>query len=142
MRASGRSHPVGRLPSIVTSSFPFGKGRLTVANDAAMRKERARLARFGYKPARTCIPKELQRLPVWLLFGDGKCPLYADGSPRRDELESPADRERLVSFDEAAALLTRVRITRGFGCGTLKVSQHEHRCLRRRCGHSVRHRYR
>jgi hypothetical protein len=78
----------------------------------------SRLVRFGSKRARKSVPDFLRSLLTWLLWrlDDGrKCPLYADGTPRRGKLDSPEDRARLVTFDRAAAALPTVVGARGLG---------------------------
>ena len=60
---------------------------------------------------RDAVPGALLDLPVWLLWKSirrdrkgkpSKVPFCADGSPRKGDLDTPADRARLVTFDEAA----------------------------------------
>ena len=59
------------------------------------------------------FPRALQELPIWLLWrlenveGEKpkKIPYYADHTVRRDTLDSPEDRARLVTFEAAAKAL-------------------------------------
>ena len=51
---------------------------------------------------RANVPALLLGLPVWLLWKAGKVPCYADGTPRRGQLDSPEDRARLVTFEDVA----------------------------------------
>lgn len=64
------------------------------------------------------VPKNLKRRRIWLLWReipspDGKkpkkVPCYVDGSPRKGELDVPADRKRLATFDNALAEYTAKR---------------------------------
>jgi len=50
------------------------------------------------------VPRMLLDLPVWLLHRK-KQPFYAEGTPRRGKLDSPADRARLVTFEDIIAAL-------------------------------------
>jgi hypothetical protein len=61
------------------------------------------------------VPQMLRDLPVWLLHDAEKKPIYADGTNRRGTLDSPEDRAMLVTFEEAAAALPRVRRACGLG---------------------------
>lgn len=68
-----------------------------------------------YTSSLASIPEQLRALRVWLLWrsepkpGDTgkarKVPHYANGQPRRGTLDTPEDREQLVTFAEACAQL-------------------------------------
>lgn len=72
---------------------------------------------------RTNVPAELLEWPVWLLWelerlpGEKpkKVPLYATGERRNGTMDGPADREALVTFEEAAAALVRRQRASGLG---------------------------
>ena len=81
------------------------------------------------------VPATLLRLPIWLLYGANKVPMYVDGTPRRGKLDSPGDREQLVDFDTAAAAISRIRTARGLGIALGHVPGHNIRI----CGIDLDH---
>ena len=68
---------------------------------------------------REAVPEQLRELPVWLAWRSicapgekpRKVPYYCDGAPRHGALDSPEDRARLVTFDQAAATFDPARFT-------------------------------
>ena len=67
---------------------------------------------------RAAVPAELVELPIWLVwkYEQGpddnkprKVPYYAKGVKRNGTMDSPQDRAELVTFDQAASAMTRIR---------------------------------
>jgi len=62
------------------------------------------------------VPPELRERNCWLLWADGKIPIYAPtGSNRWHTLDSAEDRALLVDFETAAKALPKIPRCRGFG---------------------------
>jgi RecA-family ATPase len=85
-----------------------------------MNKKQALIARV-----RENAPERLRELPVWLLHDDRKTPIYCNGSNRNGDLDSPEDRVRLVSFEDAALALLRVHRASGLGVALGEVPGEE-----------------
>lgn len=142
------SNETPATPHTETSSTTAGSGTdgfaglsvtqpLNAANDAIAHVEqtevpapRSKLEDFGR--VRANVPSELHALPIWLLYrellepGDPKprkVPLYANGR-NRATTDTPEDRDQLVTFEEAAAALTRTGAS-GLGIALGKVPGHD-----------------
>lgn len=61
------------------------------------------------------VPRALLDLPVWLLHTADKVPKYIDGRRRQGKLDSPEDRAKLVTFEEAAKASLVVHDVAGLG---------------------------
>lgn len=81
---------------------------------------------------RANAPRALLELPVWLAWRSvpqpgekpRKVPFYCDGTPRRGALDSPEDRARLMTFDQAAECFDPQRFT-GLGVALGEVPGEE-----------------
>jgi hypothetical protein len=73
------------------------------------------------------VPEVLRELPVWLLHGAGKTPIYVNGENRCGELDTPADRRNFVRFETAAEALQRVHRASGLGVALGEVPGEEFR---------------
>ena len=75
------------------------------------------------------VPQILRDLSAWLLHDPDKVPIYANGTNRRGNLDSPEDRAKLVTFEQAAAALATVRRACGLGIALGEVPGEEIRIV-------------
>ena len=75
------------------------------------------------------VPQMLRDLSAWLLHDPDKVPIYANGTNRRGNLDSPEDRSKLVTFEQAAAALATVRRACGLGIALGEVPGEEIRIV-------------